>query len=86
MKIFMDIAFTVNQLKNHKGVTMLVLGRNVGQSIFIGKDITITIVGNRYGQVKVGIEAPKDVLVLREELTPYSKKKAKINRKLQIMT
>lgn len=56
---------------------MLVLGRNVGQSILIGKDIIITIVSNRDGQVRVGIDAPKEVRVLREELTPHSEKKAK---------
>lgn len=61
---------------------MLVLGRNVGQSILIGKDIIITIVSNRDGQVRVGIDAPKDVRVLREELIPYPEKKAKNNRSL----
>jgi carbon storage regulator len=48
---------------------MLVLSRNVGERLVIGDNITIIvskIVGNR---VTIGIEAPKDVKVMREELT-----------------
>lgn len=50
---------------------MLILSREVGQSITIGKDICITIVGNKQGQVRLGIQAPKEIKVLREELEPY---------------
>ncbi len=47
---------------------MLVLTRKAGQSILIGKDIKIKIIGVSGNQVELGIEAPKDVLILREEL------------------
>lgn len=47
---------------------MLVLSRYVGQSFFIGDDIEIKVLGVRGDQVKVGVTAPKDVMVLREEL------------------
>jgi carbon storage regulator len=50
---------------------MLVLGRRVGESIFIGDDIIVTILSNREGQIRVGIDAPKKTRILREELKPY---------------
>lgn len=47
---------------------MLVLTRKVGESINIGNDIKITIINLEGGQVRLGIEAPKDVIVHREEI------------------
>lgn len=47
---------------------MLVLGRKEGESIKISKDIIITIISNRDGYVRVGIQAPTHIKVLRSEL------------------
>ncbi|MDI1471785.1 MAG: carbon storage regulator CsrA [Thermodesulfovibrio sp.] len=47
---------------------MLVLTRKQGQSIRIGDDIIVKIVDIDGSQVKIGIEAPKGVLIFREEL------------------
>jgi carbon storage regulator len=47
---------------------MLVLSRKPLQSIMIGSDIRITIVKVERNQVRIGIEAPRDVTILREEL------------------
>ncbi len=47
---------------------MLILGRKNGEVIHLGNDITIKIVDVIKGVVKLGIEAPKDILVLRGEL------------------
>ena len=47
---------------------MLVLSRKVGQRILIGDQITVTIVRVGQGGVRIGIEAPADVAVVREEL------------------
>lgn len=47
---------------------MLVLSRKVGSSIRIGKDITLTVVKIDRNQVRLGIEAPLNVQILREEL------------------
>jgi carbon storage regulator len=55
----------------HKAIkekTMLILTRKVGESINIGDDITITILGVSGQQVRIGINAPKDVAVHREEI------------------
>ena len=47
---------------------MLVLSRKVGQRILIGEDVSITIVRIGQGGVRVGISAPKEMAVVREEL------------------
>ncbi|PJG86088.1 carbon storage regulator CsrA [Conservatibacter flavescens] len=47
---------------------MLILTRKVGESLLIGDDISITILNMRGNQVKVGVNAPKDVSVHREEI------------------
>lgn len=47
---------------------MLVLSRKEGESIIIANDITITVVGIRGDKVRLGIEAPKDVPVHRQEV------------------
>ena len=47
---------------------MLILTRRVGETVMIGNDITVTILGVKGNQVRVGINAPKDVAVHREEI------------------
>ena len=47
---------------------MLVLTRNIGEAIAINGDIKVTVTDIQGGQVRVGIEAPKDVIIHREEI------------------
>ncbi|MCV6587655.1 MAG: carbon storage regulator CsrA [Marinobacterium sp.] len=47
---------------------MLILTRYVGQTIVIGEDITVRVLRNYRGEVTLGIEAPKNVSVNREEV------------------
>lgn len=47
---------------------MLILTRRIGESVNIGDDIQITILGVRGNQVRIGIEAPQNVPVHREEI------------------
>ncbi len=47
---------------------MLILTRRVGETIMIGDDVTVTILGVKGNQVRVGINAPKNVAVHREEI------------------
>jgi carbon storage regulator len=47
---------------------MLVLTRNEGQAIRIGDDVKLTVVSTKGGQVRIGIEAPRDLTILRAEL------------------
>jgi carbon storage regulator len=47
---------------------MLILTRRVGEKIIIGNDVTCTVLGVKGTQVRVGITAPKNVTVHREEI------------------
>ena len=47
---------------------MLILTRRIGESLKIGPDITVVVMGLKGTQVRIGIEAPRDVAVLREEI------------------
>jgi carbon storage regulator len=47
---------------------MLILTRSQNESIVIDDDIRITVLSNQHGQVKLGIEAPDDVEIWREEI------------------
>jgi carbon storage regulator len=50
---------------------MLVLTRRAGEAIRIGEDVVVYVTGINDSQVKVAIEAPDDVRILREELLKY---------------
>ena len=47
---------------------MLILTRKQDESIVIGGNIKVTVLSDRHGQVKLGIEAPEDVKIWREEI------------------
>ena len=47
---------------------MLILTRRVGESVMIGDDVTVTVLGVKGSQVRVGINAPKQVPVHRQEV------------------
>ena len=47
---------------------MLILSRSTGQSIMIGDEITVTVIEIKGHQVRIGIDAPKNVAVHREEI------------------
>jgi carbon storage regulator len=47
---------------------MLILTRRIGEAIMIGDNVVVKVMGVRRGQIKIGIEAPRDVSVFREEI------------------
>lgn len=47
---------------------MLILTRKIGESLIIGDDVEVTVLGTKGNQVRIGIDAPKDVSVHRKEI------------------
>ena len=47
---------------------MLILTRRVGESLMIGDDVTVTVLGVKGNQVRLGVNAPRDIAVHREEI------------------
>jgi carbon storage regulator len=55
---------------------MLVLSRKLGEKIYIGDNICITVVDIDRGKIRLGIEAPRDVPIYRQELLPLNAPRA----------
>ena len=53
---------------------MLILTRRVGETLMIGDDVSVTVLGVKGNQVRIGVNAPKDVTVHREEIFERIKK------------
>ncbi len=47
---------------------MLLLTRKVGEKLKIGEDVTVIVLGVKGGQIRIGVDAPRDVKVNREEV------------------
>lgn len=57
---------------------MLVLSRGIGQTLKIGKDVTIHIVAINVGKVRIGVEAPDKVVILRGEVDDDGRRDTKV--------
>ena len=56
---------------------MLILTRRVGETLMVGDEVSVTVLGVKGNQVRIGINAPKDVSVHREEIYLRIQKRAR---------
>lgn len=70
--IQLDVA--VSNTKIDKESYMLILTRRSNERIFIGEDVVLVVLGIENNRVKLGIEAPSEIAILREEIVDDSKK------------
>jgi len=63
---------------------MLVLTRKLGEKIYVGNDICLTITRIEKGKVRIGIEAPRNMSIMREELLTEDDKQAIVRRMVTV--
>ena len=59
---------------HEKELHMLILARRIGEKIYLGDEVTVTVLGVKGTQVRIGIDAPEDIPVHREEIYKRIKK------------
>jgi len=63
---------------------VLILTRRVGETLMVGDEVTVTVLGVKGNQVRVGVNAPKSVAVHREEIYERIKREKASERKAEV--
>ncbi|WP_428603721.1 carbon storage regulator CsrA [Sedimenticola sp.] len=61
---------------------MLILTRRVGETLMIGDEVTVTVLGVKGNQVRIGVNAPRDVTVHREEIYERIKREQQTDQEM----
>ena len=64
---------------------MLILTRRVGETVVIGNDVDVTVLGVKGNQVRLGVKAPKEIAVHREEIYHRIRREQNGNGRLEIV-